>query len=152
MNPWSTLLHYADTMKQCGVKPELEIYEAGMINNALTLLSIDALTPPLHFSFVLGVLGGMQATVDNLIFLKNSIPQGSTWSLCAAGGLNIYTLAPVAISAGGHVRTGLEDCIWISKGVLAESNAQMVAKIARMAEDIGRETATPAEARKMLSL
>jgi 3-keto-5-aminohexanoate cleavage enzyme len=152
MNPWSTLLHYADTMKECGVKPELEIYEAGMINNALTLQSLDALTPPLHFSFVLGVLGGMQGTVDNLVFLKNSIPQGSTWSLCAPGGLNIYTLAPVAIGAGGHVRTGLEDCIWISKGVLADSNAQMVAKIARMAEEMGREIATPAEARRMLSL
>jgi 3-keto-5-aminohexanoate cleavage enzyme len=152
MNPWSMLLHYADTMKDCGVKPELEIYEAGMINNALTLQSLDALTAPLHFSFVLGVLGGMQGTVDNLVFLKNSIPQGSTWSLCAPGGLNIYALAPAAIGSGGHVRTGLEDGIWISKGVLADSNAQMVAKIARMAEDMGREIATPAEARRMLSL
>jgi len=152
MNPWTTLLHYADTMKECGVKPELEIYEAGMINNALTLQSLDALRPPLHFSFVLGVLGGMQATVENLVFLKNSIPHGSTWSICAAGGLNINTLAPVSIAAGGHVRTGLEDCIWISKGVLAQSNAQMVAKIAHMAEEMGREVATPAEARKILSL
>jgi 3-keto-5-aminohexanoate cleavage enzyme len=152
MNPWTMLLHYADTMKECGVKPELEIYEAGMINNALTLQSLDALKPPLHFCFVLGVLGGMQATIDNLVFLKNSIPHGSTWSLCAPGGLNIHSFAPVAIAAGGSVRTGLEDCIWISKGVLAESNAQMVAKIARMSEEIGREVATPAEARKILSL
>jgi 3-keto-5-aminohexanoate cleavage enzyme len=152
MNSWSTLLSYADTMKRWGVKPELEIYEAGMINNALVLQSLDALVPALHFSFVLGVLGGMQVTVDNLIFLKNSIPQDSTWSVCAIGGLNIYAIAAVAISAGGHVRTGLEDCIWISKGVKAESNAQMVAKIARMAEDIGREIAAPAEARKILGL
>ncbi|MDQ7785187.1 MAG: 3-keto-5-aminohexanoate cleavage protein [Desulfomonilaceae bacterium] len=152
MNPWSTMLHYADTMKQCGVKPELEIYEAGMINNALILQSLDALIRPLHFSFVLGVLGGMQATVDNLVFLKNAIPQGSTWSMCAVGGLNIHTLGPVAIAAGGNVRTGLEDCIWISKGVLAESNAQMVAKIAHMAEDMGRGIATPTDVRKILSL
>ncbi|MGO9120367.1 MAG: 3-keto-5-aminohexanoate cleavage protein [Desulfomonilaceae bacterium] len=152
LNPWSMLLHYADTMKECGVKPELEIYEAGMINNALTLLSLDALKLPLHFCFVLGVLGGMQATIDNLVFLKNSIPQGSTWSLCAPGGLNVHSLGPAAIGAGGHVRTGLEDCIWISKGVLAESNAQMVAKVARMAEDMGRQLATPSEARKTLSL
>ncbi len=152
MNPWTTLLHYADTMKEYGVKPELEIYDAGMINNALTLLSLDALKPPLHFCFVLGVLGGLQGTIDNLVFLKNSIPHGSTWSLCAPGGLNIHSLAPAAIGAGGHVRTGLEDCIWISKGVLAESNAQMVAKIAHMAEEMGREIATPAEARRMLNL
>lgn len=152
MNPWSSLLHYADTMKECGVKPELEIYDAAMINNALVLQSLDALKPPLHFSFVLGVLGGMQATVDNLVFLKNSIPEGSTWGICVVGGLNIYTLAPVAIAAGGHVRTGLEDCIWISKGVLADSNAQMVAKIAHMAEDMGRAIATPAEARQILNL
>ncbi len=152
MNPWTSLLHYADTMKECGVKPELEIYDAGMINNALTLLSLDALKPPLHFCFVLGVLGGLQGTVDNLVFLKNSIPPGATWSLCAPGGLSVHSLAPSAIGAGGHVRTGLEDCIWISKGVLAESNAQMVAKVARMAEEMGREVATPAEARKILSL
>jgi 3-keto-5-aminohexanoate cleavage enzyme len=101
---------------------------------------------------VLGVLGGMQGTIDNLVFLKNSIPNGSTWSLCAPSGLNVHSLAPAAIGAGGHVRTGLEDCIWISKGTLAESNAQMVAKIARMAEEMGREVASPIEARKILSL
>ena len=152
MNPWGTLLHFADTMKQHGVKPELEIYETGMINNALVLQSLGALNQPLHFSFVLGVLGGMQVTIDNLVFLKNSIPADATWSVCGIGGLNIYTLAPVAIAAGGHVRIGLEDCVLISKGVLAESNAQMVAKIRRMADDIGRETATPTEARKLLNL
>jgi 3-keto-5-aminohexanoate cleavage enzyme len=151
MNPWATVLHFADTMKQCGVKPELEIYDAGMINNAVVLQSLDALNEPLHFSFVLGVLGGMQATIDNLVFLKNSIPHGSTWSVCAVG-LPIFTLAPVAIGSGGHVRVGLEDCVYISKGVQASSSAQMVEKIVRMATDIGREVATPEEARRIFSL
>jgi 3-keto-5-aminohexanoate cleavage enzyme len=151
MNPWASLLHFADTMKECGVIPELEIYDAGMINNALVLQSLDALSEPLHFQFVLGVLGGMQPTVENLVFLKSSIPQGATWSLCAVG-LNIYSLGPAALAAGGNVRVGFEDCVHISKGVLAESNAQIVAKMARFAEEMGREIATPAEARKILNL
>jgi 3-keto-5-aminohexanoate cleavage enzyme len=93
----------------------------------------------------------MQPTVENLVFLKSSIPQGATWSLCAVG-LNIYSLGPAALAAGGNVRVGFEDCVHISKGVLAESNAQIVAKMARFAEQMGREIATPAEARKILSL
>jgi 3-keto-5-aminohexanoate cleavage enzyme len=152
MNPWATMLHFADTMKECGVKPELEIYDTAMIHNASVLESLDALVPPLHFCFVLGVLGGMQATADSVMILKNMIPKGSSWSVCGIGGLNIYAVAAVSISSGGHARTGLEDCIWISKGVLAESNAQMVAKIARMGTEIGREIATPEEARRLLGL
>jgi len=151
MNPWASLLHFADTMKEHGVKPELEIYDAGMINNVRVLLTLDALKPPLHFQFVLGVLGGIQATVDNLVFLKNSIPQDATWSVCVVG-LDIYTLGPAAIAAGGHVRVGLEDCVHIEKGVYAESSAQIVAKMVRISEIMGREIATPEEARRILTL
>jgi 3-keto-5-aminohexanoate cleavage enzyme len=151
MNPWASLLHFADKMKEYGVKPELEIYDAGMINNARVLLTLDALKPPLHFQFVLGVLGGIQATVDNLVFLKNLIPQDATWSVCVVG-LDIYTIGPAAIAAGGHVRVGLEDCVHIEKGVYAESSAQIVAKMARISEMMGREIATPEEARKILTL
>jgi 3-keto-5-aminohexanoate cleavage enzyme len=151
MNPWSTMLKFADVMKECGVKPELEVYDAAMINNAVVLQSLDALKEPLHFQFVLGVLGGMQPTVDNLVFLKNSIPPNATWSVCSVD-LSIYTVAPVAIACGGHVRVGLEDCIRISKGVLAGSNAQIVGKMRHIAELLGREVATPLEARKLLSL
>jgi 3-keto-5-aminohexanoate cleavage enzyme len=151
MNPWASLVQFADTMKHYGVKAELEIYDAGMINNVRVLLSLDALNPPLHFQFVLGVLGGMQATINNLVFLKNSIPQDATWSVCVVG-LDIYTIGPAAIAAGGHVRVGLEDCVHIEKGILAESSAQIVAKMARISEMMGREVATPEEARKILGL
>jgi 3-keto-5-aminohexanoate cleavage enzyme len=151
MNPWASMLHFADTLKKHGVVPELEIYDSAMINNAMVLRSLDAIGEPLHFQFVLGVLGGLQATVENLVFLKNSIPSNATWSLIAAG-LNIYTLGAVAIALGGHVRTGLEDGVHIEKGVLAESSAQMVAKIARISKEMGREVATPQEARKILGL
>jgi 3-keto-5-aminohexanoate cleavage enzyme len=151
MNPWASMLHFADTMKGHGVVPELEVYDAAMINNALVLQSLSAIDPPLHFQFVLGVLGGIQATVENLVFLKSSIPPGATFSLIAAG-LSIFTLGPVAIALGGHVRTGLEDGVHIAKGVLAENTAQMVAKIARMSAEMGRDVATPGEARKILGL
>lgn len=152
MNPWSAMLRFADTMKECGVKPEIEIYDSAMIHNAKVLQSLDALVEPLHFSFVMGVLGGLPASVENLVFLKTSIPQPSSWSVCVVG-LPIYTVAPAAIAMGGHVRVGLEDCVHISNGVLASSSAQMVEKIVRMAGDIGgREIASPSEARKILSL
>ena len=151
MNPWGSMLHFANTMKQSNVKPELEIYDAGMINNAIVLHSIDALKAPLHFQFVLGVLGGIQATIDNLVFLKNSIPKDATWSVCAIG-LSIYALGPAAIGLGGHVRVGFEDCVHIAKGVLAESNAQMVAKMVRFSQEMGREVAIPAETRRIIGL
>jgi 3-keto-5-aminohexanoate cleavage enzyme len=150
-NPWSALLYYGKTMKQWGIKPELEIYEAGMINNANVLVSLDALKAPLHFQFVLGVLGGLPATVENLVFLKNSIPPGATWSVCAVG-IAVYALSPVAIATGGHVRVGFEDCVHIRSGVLAESNAQIVAKMVRICEEMGRDVATPAEAREILGI
>ena len=80
MNPWESMLHFADTLKKQGVTPELEIYDSGMVNNALVLQSLDALSPPLHFQFVLGVLGGLPATTENLVFLKNSIPKAPPFS------------------------------------------------------------------------
>ena len=152
MNPWTQLHRFALTMKKHGVKPEIEIYDSAMINNARVLLEeLDAIVPPLHFQFVLGVLGGLQPTVPNLIFLQNSIPLGATWSLCSVG-LSIFSLGPVAIATGGNVRVGMEDGVYVSKGKLAESNAELVAKMKRMSLEMGREVATPDEARKILGL
>lgn len=150
-NPWGELLNFADTMTGHGVKPEVEIYEAGMVNNAKVLCEIGALKSPMHFQFVLGVLGGMQSTPENLLFLKNLIPPGSTWSLCAVG-LDIFSLGPVAIAMGGNVRVGLEDCVYVAPGVLARNNAEMVAKIAKIAREMGRDIASPMEARTILGL
>jgi len=150
-NPWSELLKFADTMTMNGVKAEIEIYEAGMIHNAKVLHELGALNKPLHFQFVLGVLGGMQATVDNLVFLKNSIPPASTWSVCAVG-LDIFPLGAAAIAAGGHVRVGLEDSVHIAKGELAQSNDQLVDKIAEISRSLGREVANAEEARIILNI
>lgn len=151
VNPWDELKRFAETMRDHGVKPEVEVYEAGMINNAAVLASIDALPQPLHCQFVLGVLGAMQATPENVMFLKSSLPPEATWSVCAPG-LDVFRVGPVAMAAGGHVRVGLEDQVWLSPGVRAASNADLVAKVVDMAGLMDRETATPDEARALLGL
>lgn len=151
VNPWDELKRFAETMRDNGVKPEVEAYEAGMINNAMVLASIEALAEPIHYQFVLGVLGAMQATPENAIFLKTSLPPGATWSVCAPG-LDVFKVGPVAMAAGGHVRVGLEDQVYLAPGVRAQSNAQLVEKTVQLAELIGREVASPTEARAMLGL
>ncbi len=150
-NPWSELVRFARVMRDSGVKPEIEIYEAGMIHNALTLHKLGAVVEPLHFQFVLGVLGGMQATVENLTFLKTSLPPRGTWSVCAVG-LGIFRVAPAAMALGGHVRVGLEDSTYLAPGRPAQGNPELVEKIKQMAGLMGLEVATPAEAREILGV
>ncbi len=145
------MVHVAETMKGCGVKPELECYDIGMINNARVLDEMGHIEQPLYFQFVLGVLGCIPATVDNLIHMVRSIPQGSPWSVCAIG-LNEFTMGTIAILMGGHVRVGFEDNIYLSNGVRAKSNAELVEKIVRLAKELDREIATPEEARRILHL
>lgn len=151
VNPWPEIKRFAETMKIHGVKPEIEVYEAGMIHNARVLESIGALEAPLHFQFVLGILGAMQATAENLVFLKNSLPPEATWSVCAVG-LGIFNMAALAIASGGHVRVGLEDTVFLAPGVKAKSNRELVTKIAELAQWIGRPLASPLEARRLLGL
>lgn len=145
------MVYVAETMKACGVKPELECYDIGMINNARVLGEMGHIEQPLYFQFVLGVLGCIPATVDNLIHMVRSIPQGNPWSVCAVG-LNEFAMGTMAILMGGHVRVGFEDNIYLSKGVRAKSNAELVAKIVRLAKELDREIATPEEARRILHL
>lgn len=145
------MVHVAETMKACGVKPELECYDLGMINNARFLGELGHIETPLYFQFVLGVLGQIPATVDNLIHMVRSIPEGSPWSVCAIG-LNEFAIGTMAILMGGHVRVGFEDNIYLSKGVKAKSNAQLVEKVVRLAKELDREIATPQEARRILHL
>jgi 3-keto-5-aminohexanoate cleavage enzyme len=132
------------------VKPEIEIFELGMINNAKFLVTKGILKAPLHFSFVLGATGSMPGTVQNLSFLTQSIPDGSTWSVAGIGKAEI-PLATAAIAMGGHVRVGVEDNLFMPDGSQA-SNLLLVEKIVRIAKEVGREIATPDEAREILSL
>jgi 3-keto-5-aminohexanoate cleavage enzyme len=149
-NSFADIEYLAAAMKEAGTKPEMEIFEPGMIANALLLAEKGLATPPLHFDFVLGSRGSLPASAKNLLFLSESIPPGSTWTVAAVGRWQM-PMAVLAIVMGGHVRVGLEDNIYYRKGELA-SNEQLVARVARIAAEVGRTVATPDEARAILSL
>jgi len=134
-----------------GAKPEIEVFDAGMIDNAAALVKKGLLTPPLAYQFVLGVPGGLGASARALTFLADSVPPGSTWTVAGVG-RHQFTMAAHAILMGGNVRVGLEDNVYLRKGVLARSNAELVERAARIAGEFEREIATPAEARRLLGL
>jgi len=138
------------TMARYGVTPELEIFDLGHIANAKRLAAEGLLTFPAHADFVLGVPGALEATVDNLVACVNALPPGCSWTVAGIGRQQL-PLATVAIAMGGHVRVGLEDNIYYSKGRLA-TNEELVARIVRVANELGRPVATPGEARRLLRL
>ena len=149
-NTDTTIENFARIMKEKGIKPELEVFDKGMIDTALKVADRKGLlVHPMHFDFVLGVQ--MTATIRDLVFMAESIPAGSTWTATGLG-KNAWHIAAATISLGGHVRVGFEDNLYMEKGVLAESNGQMVAKAVEIAKLLGREIATPDEAREILSL
>jgi 3-keto-5-aminohexanoate cleavage enzyme len=141
----------AARMERNGVMPEIECFEPGHVWNALRLIDEGKLKPPYWFQFVLGVRGGSPGTVKQLLHLLEMIPNDSLWSVCGIGRAQL-PLGMTAMAMGGHVRTGLEDNLYYHKGQLAESNAQLVARLVRIAEEIGRPIASPDDARAMLGL
>lgn len=136
-------------MQAVNVKPEIEVFDAGMIYNALYYLKRGILEAPLHFQFCLGVPGGTAATVENLLHLKSLIPEDSTWSTFGVG-KGAVPIMLAAIALGGHVRVGMEDNIFLRKGVLAKSNVEFIEQVKRIAYEASREIATPDEARAIL--
>lgn len=151
MNPIHVIEDLAKLESELGIKPELEIWDTGMVNVAIDLMQRGILKPPLHFQFVMGAMTGVQATPKNLINLMESIPPDSTWSVCAIG-RHEFPMATIAILLGGHVRVGMEDNIYLEKKVLAKSNAELVDKVVRLAKELGREVASSSETRKILGL
>ncbi len=141
----------AQRMLDKGTKPELEIFDVGMIGNCLTLMERDLLQTPLHFQFVLGAPGGSPGTVKTLVHMLDMVPADSTWSVAGIGRAQL-PLAVIGMAMGGHVRVGLEDNIYFSRGVLARSNAELVDRVVRIAREYGREPATPDETRELLGL
>jgi len=150
-NPMPVVEIFAKAMVAQGVKPEIEVFEVGMIYNALRLVQNKVLQLPLHFDFVMGVPGGIPGEVRHLLYLVESIPLGSTWSVAGIGRSEL-PLGTMAIIMGGHVRVGFEDNVYYTKGVLADSNSQLVERVARIAKELGRPVATPDQARKILGL
>ena len=151
LNPPEFLEALAKETLARGIKPELEVFEVGMVNTCLKYHEKGLLKSPLHFQFVLGTPPGMPATAKSLLFLAEIIPRDSTWSVIGVG-TGQLPMAMIGMAMGGHVRVGLEDNIYFSKGVLAKTNAQLVERVVRIAREYGREIATPREARKILSL
>jgi 3-keto-5-aminohexanoate cleavage enzyme len=149
VNSDNTIFNFARVMKERGIKPELEVFDKGMIDIALKADKKGLLVRPLHFDFVLGVQ--MTATVRDLSFMAGSIPPGSTWTVAGIG-RHAFEMAAAGIIMGGHVRVGFEDNIYLEKGVLAKSNGELVEKAAKLARLLGREIAAPGEARAILGL
>lgn len=151
LNPQPWIEKLSRRMKEKGIKPEIEVFDNAMLENALNMVSRGLLEEPLHIDLVLGVPGGMAANAQNLDFLLSKVPQGYSWSVAAIG-RHEFPMAELALKRGGHVRVGLEDNIYLEKGRLAESNAQLVEKVAAMAQAAGRPLATVGEARMLLGL
>ena len=151
-NTMPMMRDFGKRMIENNIKPEYECFEMGHLDTIVRMAEKGEVPGhPMQFNFVLGVPGCTPATVENLVWLANKIPAGSTWTATGIG-RNAFTLAAPAIVMGGHVRVGFEDNLYISKGVLAKSNGELVAKVVRIAKELGREIATPAEARKILGL
>ena len=151
-NTMPTMRAFGKRMLEKGIKPEYECFEMGHLDTILTMARKGEVPgAPMQFNFVLGVPGCTPATVDNLCWLVNKIPAGSTWTATGIG-RHAFTLAAPAIAMGGNVRVGFEDNLYIERGVLAKSNGELVDKVVRMAKLLGRPVATSDEAREILNL
>lgn len=150
--PFGVIHHFAKTMRECGTMPEIEIFDVSGIHATNMLVEAGSLEQPLLFGLVLGMHGQrIPASVKNLLFLVETLPPGSIWT-CIAIGRHEFPLNATAIAMGGHVRVGMEDNVYLSKGVFAKSNAELVEKMVRIANDLSREIASPTEARQILGL
>lgn len=149
VNTENTIKNFGKIMIERGIKPEIEVFDKGMIDYAIKFAKQGYIKEPMHFDFVLGVQ--MSASARDLAFMVDSIPQGSTWTVAGIG-RHEFPMAAIGIAMGGHVRVGFEDNVYLSKGVLAKSNGELVEKVVRIAKELGREIATPDEAREILGL
>lgn len=151
MNEPGFLEQCGKEMIACKVKPEIEVFDMGMLNTAKYYIKQGIIKEPAHFQLCLGAPGGMEATTENLVYLVNHLPEHCTWSAFGIGkGANEITLS--ALAMGGNVRVGLEDNVYYNKGKLAESNEQFVSRIVRIAREMGKTPATPQEAREILGV
>lgn len=155
-NTFKDLEYLCSIVKENDTKPELEVYDVGHLYNLDYLVQEGMMSPPFHLQFVMGVLGGIRGTPEDLTYLKTKADvlfgkTNYTWSIIGVGAAEI-NLSAMAIHMGGHVRVGLEDNIYIRKNVLAKSNAELVKKVVRLAEMLNRDVAGPDDARRILGL
>jgi len=151
LNAPSDVKKLARHMQELKVVPEVEVYDAGHIGIARKLVREGLLSSPVHYQFVLGVPGGLSGEPGNLQFMVSSIEPGDGWAVAGVGRYQL-PCAVMAVVMGGHVRVGFEDNVYYHKGVLAKSNAELVARVKRIADECGRPVSSPAEARKLLKV
>lgn len=149
VNTENTIINFAEIMNERNIKPEIEVFDKGMVDYAIGFNKKGYIKSPMHFDFVLGVQ--MAASARDLAFMVDSIPEGSTWTVAAVG-RHQFPMAAIGIAMGGHVRVGFEDNIYYNRGELAKSNGQLVERVVRLAKELGREIASPDEAREILGL
>ncbi|HEX6488386.1 MAG TPA: 3-keto-5-aminohexanoate cleavage protein [Candidatus Dormibacteraeota bacterium] len=150
-NPFRDIRFFLETMKAGGVRPEMECFDTGHIGNTAPLIDMGVLKPPYQFSLIMGVLGGIPATTENLVNQVRNLPDGSHWQVIGIS-LQQWQLASAAITLGGNVRVGLEDNFYLEEGRMAKSNGELVDKAASLCRELGREVATIPEAREQLEL
>jgi uncharacterized protein (DUF849 family) len=154
-NTFKTLKEYVQIFVKNETKPELEIYDSGMINNIAFMLQRGHFTKPVYLQFVLGILGGISASTPTVVFLRNTAHEAFgddfAWSVAAAGRHQLPMCA-VALTMGGNARVGMEDSLYVGKGVPAKSNAEQVERIVTIAQQLSLEPAKPEEAREILRL
>ena len=153
-NTFKSMREYCAKFNETGTKPEFEIYDAGMVNNVAFMIQAGYVKKPVYIQFVMGVLGGITPSSENLLFLVDYAKKligDFEFSVCVAGRAQ-FPICTQSLLIGGNVRVGLEDNLYLEKGRMAKSNAEQVAKIVRIARELGIDPATPDEARKILGL
>ena len=153
-NTFRTMREFIGFMDKSNTKPEFEIYDVGMINNLAFLVQNGIAKSPVYLQFVMGILGGIPASPENLVFLVDTARKqigDFQFSVCAAG-KDQMRMCTTSLLLGGHARVGLEDSLYLERGVLAKSSAEQVVKIIRIAKELGVDPASPAEAREVLGL
>ena len=153
-NTFKSMKEFCAKFNEMGTKPEFEIYDAGMVNNVAFMIQAGYIKKPVYIQFVMGVLGGITPSSENLIFLVDyarKLIGDFQFSVCVAGRAQ-FPICTQSLLIGGNARVGLEDNLYLEKGQMAKSNAEQVAKIVRIARELGIEPATSDEARQILGL
>ena len=150
-NHFDDIIYLLSRMNEAGVKPECECFDVGHVESVAPLIDLGVITPPVQFSLIHGVLGGIQATARNLAHMASVVPEGSTWGVIAIS-RDQWMMAGAAASLGGNVRVGFEDNFHLPSGQMASSNGDLVEAAATIVRMQGREVAEPSEARTLLSL
>lgn len=150
-NPPTQMMQLAARMMELGIKPEVEIYDTGHLEMMLYLLHKGLLAEPLQVSFVMGVRGGMKGDPALLSYLVRELPPGTSWQVIAVAGANL-PMTSIGLAMGGNARTGLEDTLTLEKGVPAESNAQLVERLVRIARSLQLRPAAVPDVMERLKL